>query len=334
MVPDGGSAPATAAPVAEGQTAESTQVAAEPQEQATAEKPAEKQETNEDQGALERSAEALLGQEPAAKEQEESEPAAEAEAQEETTEEKPAEGLSALATDLFPDKEFGSEQEANQAVSEHIKELREYKDKQEGATQKLAELFRGNPDLVDLIHLMNDGASMSEALPYITGEADDTGIEGAKETWKKTAAEKAKTKAEQAKALEETSKNLEVSVQNIKKFAEENNMSDQEASEFLNEVDEIMSNISRGNITGEMMNKLLKGMRHDKVVADTADTAEVKGRNEAIKEIKTKQSEKKGDGLPHPKSTATEQAEDSEKVESPADILGRNIEHVMGSRRF
>ncbi len=332
------------------QTADQQAAQAEAAEQTSPEKPAELSDkaANEDEAAHEKAAKDILEgglqepKEPEAKEEATAETPAEettAEATEETpeateqTEETTQQGISTLATSLFPDREITSDQEATEAITEFVTEAREYRDKQEGATKRLAELFRSNPDLVDLIHLMNEGASMSDALPYVTGEADGTGIEDAKEGWQKSAAEKRKAKAEQDKALQETSKNLEVSVQNIKKFADENNMSDQEAGEFLDTVDDIMSNISRGNITGEMMTKLLKGLRHDKVVADETDKAEIRGKNEGIKEVTAKKAEMKGDGLPHPKSKATDSAE-KETVDTPDDLLGRNIDHFTGSRKF
>ncbi len=335
MAPEAAVAPAPAASapaeVTE-QTAEQQAAQAEAAEQVSPEKPAELTDApaNEDEAAHEKAAADIL--EGGLKEPEAA--AETTEEAEETTEEAPKEGTVSLAASLFPDQEFGSEEEATKAITEFVNESREYREKQEGATKRLAELFRGNPDLVDLIHLMNEGASMSEALPYVTGEADDTGVEGAKEGWRKTAADKRKAKADQEKSVQEISKNVEVSMQNIKKFADENNMSDEEAAEFLEGIDEVMSNVSRGNITNEIMTKLLKGMKHDKVVADETEKAEIKGRNEAIKETKTKQAEKKGDGLPHPKSTATEKAETEEGPESPADVLSRNIDHVTGSRRF
>ena len=262
------------------------------------------------------------------------EEAAETDAAEAETEEGKS-GVLTLVSGLFPDREIGSEEDATQALTEFVAEAREYREKQEGATKRLASMFRDNPDLLDLIHLMDDGATLSEALPYVVGEdADEEALEAAKEGWKKTAAEKRKAKAEKEKALKETSKNLEISIQNIRAFAQENNMTDDEAGEFLDAVDDIMSNISKGNITGEILTKLMKGMKYDKAVADTAEKAEVKGRNEAIKEVKAKKAEKVGDGLPKLKSAATEKPDNSDDPDSPADLLGRSIDSWTDGRRF
>lgn len=355
MVPD---APAAAPPApaadapAEGQvseqTAESTAAQAEAAEQAAPEKPAELSDNkaaNEEEAANERAAE-LLGtetkQEPAetpeaeTPEAKEGGEAAEAAAEtdpKEAAEDVPKEGVTALAAELFPDKQVQSDQEAVEAITEYVNETREYREKQEGATKRLSELFRGNPDLVDLIHLMNEGASMSEALPYVTGEADDTGLEGAKEGWQKTAAEKRKARADQEKSLQETTENLNLSMQNVKAFAEENDMSDEDAAELLETIDDVMMNVSKGNITGEILTKLTKGLRYDKTIQDETEKAEIKGRNEAIKEKRTKEAETKGDGLPHPKSTGTEKA-GAEEAESPSDIIGRGIDHFTTTRKF
>ncbi len=284
---------------------------------------------NEDEAALQKTADELLGNT-----EETTEETTEEVTEESAEGEASKEGLLATATELFPDKEINSEEDAIKAVTEFVNESREYKEKQQEATKKLAELFRGNPDLVDLIHLMNEGATMTEALPYITGEADESGLDGAKDGWQKTAAEKRAAKTEQEKSLQEVSKNLEVSVNNIKQFAEENKMSDEEAGEFLTMVDEVFENYSKGNITNDILTKLLKGMRHDKVVKDEVEKAEIAGRNEGIKEVTTKKAAQKGDGLPHPKSTATEKGDKAQEPDSPDDFIARNIDSINNSRKF
>lgn len=333
--------------------------------QATAEKPAELTDkpANQDEAAHEKAARELLGGEAppesegekpaeeapreekpaedeseteAAPEASEGEPAPEEASEGEPTEEaEPKEGVISIASGLFPEQEFKSENEAADAITNYVNESREYRERQETATKRLAELFRGNPDLVDVIHLMNEGAPYREAHDFVFGEQTETDVEKAKEGWRKTAAEKKQAREAQEKSLKETAKNLEVSMSNVKQFAQENNLSDDEVSEFLNTLDDIMGNISKGNITGDIMTKLLKGVRHDKVVKDESEKAEIRGRNEAIKERVAKTDDKKkGDGIPHPKGQGVEKAEEAPAKEDPADILGRNIDHLTGSRRF
>jgi hypothetical protein len=72
-------------------------------------------------------------------------------------------------------------------------------------------------------------------------------------------------------------------------------------------------------------------LQHDKVVGIEKEKAEVKGRNEAIREKIQKQEKKKeGDGLPKVKGGAVI----TETQESPDDYLMQGIENFTSNRRF
>ena len=177
---DEAAAPAEKTDVAEAPAQETTAEGAEAIQTASPAPPelTDDKPGNEDEAALQKTADELLGNT-----EETTEETTEEVTEESAEGEASKEGLLATATELFPDKEINSEEDAIKAVTEFVNESREYKEKQQEATKKLAELFRGNPDLVDLIHLMNEGATMTEALPYITGEADESGLDGAKDGW-------------------------------------------------------------------------------------------------------------------------------------------------------
>lgn len=319
-------------------TDEQAQQAAAEAEKAEAKEPGKPAELSEEAKAeakgeeTKKKADELLG---GLKEPEEDE-AEEASAEEAAKEEDKTDvkgSVMSLASGLYPDREVKSEADAVGAINEYINDSREYREKQEAATKRLSELFHENPDLVDAVHLMNEGATFEEAWKYISGEADESALEGDKKAWHKRASDIKKSKADQQKSIEEINKNWEISMTKIKKFGDENNMSDDDVAEFLDTLTDVMNNVSRGNITEEIMAKLLKGLKHEKVLADETEKAEVRGKNEGIKEATTKKAEKKGDGLPRVKSASTEKAE-TEEGDTPEKAMGRNIDNWADSRKF
>jgi len=259
---------------------------------------------------------------------------------EEGTEEPGEEGAvstTSLAQELFPDMEFGSEAEAASAIKEFAEGAREFEKTTKEANQKLVNIFNQNPEVVQLIRLMNEGASFVEALPYAVDVESMAPAEGDPDyqAWNEAKEKGAAQRAEREKAMQEVSKNLEMSMQEVDKFAKENEMSPEEAGEFLTNIDELISNISKGNITKDILDKLRKGLFHEKTVAEETQKAEVRGRNEAMEEKITKEeAEAEGDGLPDVDSGAPpEKAE--EAIDDPAGALGASIEdYVQTHRRF
>lgn len=237
-----------------------------------------------------------------------------------------------IASELFPDREFEGDKERIEAIREHVQDLAEYKGKASEREEKFMELFNDNPDLVDLIHLVGLGANVEEALPFITGDTD-IDIEDAKVEWQKKAAEKAKMRKEQQGRTEEINNNLKKSFTEVESYAKENKWDDKTTANFLTEVDKLMGDVAYGRITKDMIVKLHKALVHDQVVRDAAETAEVRGRNEAITDIKTKGKTKTGDGLPHPKSANTEAAESYDQ-NSPEAVITGAIKHFTDSRKF
>jgi hypothetical protein len=262
----------------------------------------------------------------------------EATMQDETTKESPVDQAGAvvksLAGKLFEGREFSSDQEAAEAIEQEITENRAYIKQNTEANQRLIEIFKSSPELVDLIHLMNKGASLEEALPYVTGEAmaDGEEYEAAEDSWRKAAQERQKAKSESDNLLKKISENVKVTAKNIAEFAKENSMTDDEAADFLLQMEQVMENVAQGNITKEIMMKFRKGLYFDKEVQTVAETAEIKGRNQAIDEIRGGRAKQQGDGLPHPRSTSIDP--EISKEDNPAAFIIRNIESASQSRPF
>lgn len=277
----------------------------------------------------------LQGEEEQPREEEANEPEEPEEKEDEPKEEEPEEkkpsGIMALASELAK-KEFESDQQATEELKEIVTELQDYKKQAGEREEKLMTLFNENPDLVDLTHLVNMGASIEEALPYITGEAT-VDIDQAKEGWKKKAGERQKAKTEQKKRLDQVNTNLKKSFEEFDEFAKERNMDDNKKADFLTKIDSLMEEIAEGRISKETMSSLYKGLIHEETVKEAAETAEVRGRNEAIKDMKTKKKTQTGDGLPHPKSASTD-SEESYDDTSPDAVIGAGIKHYVDSKKF
>ena len=237
-----------------------------------------------------------------------------------------------IAKELFPDREFGDDNERIEAIKEHIDDLAEYKTKASEREGKFMELFNDNPDLIDLLHLVGLGADIEEAMPFITGDSD-IDIDDAKLEWQKKAAEKAKARKEQQGKVQEINKNLKASFSEVETYAKANNWDDKQTANFLTEIDKLMGDVASGRISKDIITKLHKALIHDDAVKEAAETAEVRGRNEAITDIKTKGKTKQGDGLPHPKSASTE-ADESFDESSPEAVISRGIKHFADSKKF
>lgn len=241
--------------------------------------------------------------------------------------------LMSLVTELFPDDSIGDDLSAIERVKGYIHQSREYETKNREANAKLLEIFNQSPELVAIIRLMNEGATFTEALPYSIDTDAIIPVEGDPDfdAFNRNKEEGRKKRKEKDEALRQVQQNMDISFQSVDRFAKENGMSETQTAAFLNQVDELINNISLGKITPEILNKLNKGIMHDTIMQEETEKAEIRGRNTAITEKITKEEEKKkGDGLPAIKSASPETP--APKVADPTDIVSRNIEDFVRSK--
>lgn len=203
----------------------------------------------------------------------------------------------------FQDDDLESEEDVVNAALEKLESAKEFEEKTRKKDEKFVELINSSPEFADLLYLMGQGASYEEAHAFITGESD-IDLDQAKEGWKKSLADRRKTESERKKAEEKTKGNFQESFERLDKFSKERKLSADQSSGILNKFDQIMLDLSKGVITDETYEIFYKGMKYDTDVKEEKDKSEVKGRNEAIRDLKTKKQTGKGDGLPHPDSAA------------------------------
>ena len=244
--------------------------------------------------------------------------------------------LLALAAEIFPDRQFESEAEAMEAVREFTTAAKEFEAKTAERDKKLLDIFNSNQELVQLIRMINEGATFTQALPHVVNVDDLAPVQGDPDydTWNQAKTERSQRLADQEKAQAEIAENLNMTTQEMEKFAKDEGMEGEEAAEFFSMVDKLMESVASGKLTTEHFSRLKKGMFYDRDVQDANETAEIRGRNEAIEEKITKEETRKGDGLPDVKSAATESTSPSADEENPAAQLGRSIESFVQSKRF
>ncbi len=245
-------------------------------------------------------------------------------------------GVVELAAEVFPDRQFESDAEAIEAIREFTSAAREFEAKTAERDKKLLDVFNATPELVQLIRMINEGASLVQALPHVVNVDELAPIEGDPDwdSWNKAKTDRSERMAEQEKAKAQVAENLNMTVQEMENFAKAEGMSPEEAAEFFDSVDKLMENTAKGKLTTDDFSRLKKGMFYDRDVKDVAETSEIKGRNTAIEEKISKEESKKGDGLPEVTSATTGSTSTSKDEDNPATQLGRSIDSFVSSKRF
>lgn len=203
--------------------------------------------------------------------------------------------------DEYPDRNFDADEDYENGVGDMMDSLVSFRDKTRQADKKFAEVLEANPDLGMVIRDMMDGASLTEALARHIDPADLTPAEGDPdyEGWERNRNERLQRAEDRKKRQEQFDANLEISAKNIREFAEENNMTTEEAAKWLEPFDKLLGEINNGTLSKETLLKIKRITDYDKDIENARNEGLLKGRNENI--TAQKQAVPKGDGLPHPK---------------------------------
>jgi hypothetical protein len=242
-----------------------------------------------------------------------------------------------LAKELAPDADYKSDAEAAEAIKSYIKTTQEERKVTEEQNKIFTEIFENAPDVISLLRMLKEGASFTEALPYIIDPEELKPKEGDPEwaNWKKAKDHRDKEKAKQQRKADEIKRNLDDSYKSMDAYFAKRNLPKDVQTKFLTTIDAIVSEISNGMIKEETLERLEKGLIFDTKIQEAATKAEIKGRNDAIKEkIQKEVVPKKGDLLPNIKSASTS----SSKETGPPDIstsIDKNIdEFAQALSRF
>ncbi len=249
--------------------------------------------------------------------------------------EQTADPVITMAAELFPEQQFASPQEAMTAIGDYVKGAREYEQTMKDANKALLDIFNTNPEIVQLLRYIKQGATFTQALPRVIDVDMLAPAEGDPDwdEWNNAKEERANTLSRMEQTRNEVTENLSMSMQEVEQFAQENNMSGEDAAELLTAIDELLDNVSRGRITKDILAKLKKGLFYERDLQNETEVAEIRGRNEAIEAKIDKEEKPKGDGLPDVK-TVSMSTEPKEADNDPTSQIGRNIDSFVQSKRF
>lgn len=235
----------------------------------------------------------------------------------------------------------GDEAEQNQQnemitnLQSENEQMRQQLDQIAETNQRVMQLWEQFPEIPAMIQDLNKGATLAEAaarhldldeLKPMEGDADY-------EAWNKAKNERAErlnSLQEQQKMLDE---NLEFSVKEMNEFKAENNLTDEQAEEFFNNVNEFLDQIFAGKVDRKVLGMFQKAMNADKTAAESAKQAEIKAKNEKI-EAKRKTDTSRGDNLPKLNKGAEVSEPEEDDMAPPADPFASAFDRQRTRQRF
>lgn len=217
-----------------------------------------------------------------------------------------------------PDGKYDTDEDMQNSIIEYMDELEGYKGSSEAANQKLIEVMDANPELVDMIRDLANGATPAEAIARNFDLDELTPKEGEPdyESWAKNKEMRLAKKSEMEARNKEYQDNLSASEANVREFAAENNMSEEEAGKMLEEIESLFADIVAGKISKEFIAKMRKALTADQEKQEAVEMAKIEGKNEAIVAKKVPV----GDGIPKTTGGAIEA---KQEAASKPDIFDR-----------
>jgi len=220
-----------------------------------------------------------------------------------------------------PEGKYDTDEDVQSAVLEHMDELEGYKGSSEAANQKLVEVMDANPELVDMIRDLANGATPAEAIArnFDLDEIIPKDGEPDYEAWAKNKESRLSKKSEMEARSKEYQDNLAVSEANVREYAEENNMSEEETGKMLDDIDSMLTDLASGKVSKEFVTRMRKALTADQEKQEAVEMAKIEGKNEAIIAKKAPV----GDGIP---KTMGGSIEAKSEVPQKKDIFDRAIE--------
>ena len=215
----------------------------------------------------------------------------------------------------------------------HIKSLKDYKEQNETVNAKLLDLFEAQPEIGSFLKDVLRGAPANIAIArnFDISELEPQEGEPDYEEWGKAVESRKKTLAEKQKYLKEIEDNVNMSAKELDAFTKENNLSDEEAEEFVKSVDQLVADLVKGKVTKDALTRFYKGINYDKDLEEKSKVAEVKGKNAKIEDLQKKEAAKVGDGIP--KLKAQNKVKESAPAPEP-DNWSRAIDAHLKRRKI
>ena len=227
--------------------------------------------------------------------------------QEGQTQEEQLRPLYARMKKSYPDNPFEKDDDYLDMAEKHIAGLEDKVSKFDMSNKKIMSILDDNPELKGVF------ADLAQGVPFAVALARNIDIEaviplegedGYEDYAKENEARKAKIKANQ-EFISQRDKNLEASVAEIEAFAEEANMDETKAGEFLNWISQLMGRLTDGSFDKQLLSDLYKSYKHDEIVNEETQLAEIRGKNAKIDEM-IQETNGSNDGLPFVEGSNTE----------------------------
>lgn len=235
-----------------------------------------------------------------------------------------------------PDKEFASDDDYYEASMGGYDAEHEKVKAMLSSNKELADRMMQDPKAAAALAEFMEGKPLPAAIKkYFTDDelAIGEGEEGYEE-YITAVKERTEREANNKAMQEEYDRNLAASEATTEAFAQENGMSPEEFSTFVEKaVSTIIEPLLKGNITKELLDVLFKGLNYEQELAVREDVAYKKGKNE---KIKTGLKSFQADGLPSA-TAGGGTPENAQKVTDPTaaafdKVLANNAENDIFKR--
>jgi len=201
---------------------------------------------------------------------------------------------------------------------EHIDTLEKYKTDNTAINKKMIDTLKANPEAAGFMRDLMKGASLQEALARNIDMDSIKPMEGDPDydSWKSNLENRQKTLAEKEAYIKEIETNTQMTTAELRAFRDENQLTDDEAMQFIDSVDEMIANAVKGKIDKKTLTKLYRAMNADKEIEAAVEKTKVDVRNEKIEAVKEKDlNPKVGDGLPRLDGTNVDKETTKQKTD-------------------
>lgn len=207
----------------------------------------------------------------------------------------------------YPDNPFEKDEDYLDMAEKHIAGLEEKIGKFDMSNKKILSIFNSNPELQGVF------ADLAQGMPFAVALARNIDLEAiipieGEEGYEKYAEEDEARKArikENQDFMAKRNQNLEASVAEIEAFATEANMDEDKAKEFLGWISDLVGRMIDGSFDKQLLGDLYKAYKHDEIVSEETQLAEIRGKNAKIDEM-IQDSNNSNDGLPFVDGSNTE----------------------------
>lgn len=198
-----------------------------------------------------------------------------------------------------------------------IAELEDYRNSSIESNKKILEIFKQNPEIVNIMKMMSEGASFMEAIARNLDIAKITPIEGEPDysLWKKSNEERVNASKKVEELRMRIDGNISISQQAYKKFIEEKKLSEEDVEKLSTKLEAIINDVNDGLVAEDIIEAVYKSLNFDKIVEAAKEEGALSVKNEKIEAFREDKNKKGGDGLPNISSAVSKETPKKEKSE-------------------